>query len=76
MRQDCENCREFEECNKQGICAQCVLEGYDDETTEEEEKKKLKKVKRRIPIPPPGKRHRTKKDYKRVKRVKHDDSNI
>ncbi len=32
-------------------------------------KKKLKKPKLRIPIPPPGRRHKTKKDYKRLKRI-------
>lgn len=36
-------------------------------------KKKLKKVKPRIPVAPPGKRHRSKRDYKRVKRVNYDD---
>jgi hypothetical protein len=36
-------------------------------------KKKLKKVKRRIPVAPPGRRHKTKKDYKRVKRIDYRD---
>lgn len=33
--------------------------------------KKLKKtkVKPRIPVAPPGRRHKSKKDYKRVKRI-------
>lgn len=33
--------------------------------------KKLKKtkIKRRIPVAPPGIRHKTKKDYKRVKKI-------
>ena len=35
-------------------------------------KKKLNKPKPRIPVAPPGRRHKTKKDYKRVKRVDHD----
>jgi hypothetical protein len=42
------------------------------------EKKKLKKLKKkkikvRIPIAPPGRRHKTKKDYKRIKKVNHND---
>ncbi len=36
-------------------------------------KKKIKKPKPRVPVAPPSKRHRTKKDYKRVKKVNHDD---
>ena len=40
---------------------------------EREKKKRLKKVKRRIPIAPPGKRHKSKRDYKRVKKVSHVD---
>jgi hypothetical protein len=31
-------------------------------------KKKLKKVKPRIPVAPPGSRHKSKKDYKRNKK--------
>jgi hypothetical protein len=38
MRQDCEVCGEFVQC-KDGICSDCRLEGYEDETTEEVEKK-------------------------------------
>lgn len=37
-------------------------------------KKKLKKPKLRIPVAPPGKRHKTKKDYKRLKRVNYRDA--
>jgi hypothetical protein len=36
-------------------------------------RRKKKKFKVRIAIAPPAKRHKTKKDYKRVKRVKSDD---
>lgn len=34
MRQDCDVCGDYAECHK-GVCAQCRLEGYEDETTEE-----------------------------------------
>lgn len=39
--------------------------------TERKRLKKLKKmrIKPRIPVAPPGRRHRSKKDYKRDKRV-------
>jgi hypothetical protein len=37
-------------------------------------KKKLKKFKPRIPVAPPSRRHKTKKDYKRVKKVSYDDN--
>lgn len=37
-------------------------------------KKKFKKPKMRIPVAPPSKRHKTKKDYKRVKKVKYEES--
>ena len=37
MRRDCETCGEFVECNKDGICASCVLEDDSNETTEEGE---------------------------------------
>lgn len=30
---------------------------------------KVKRPKQRIPVAPPGRRHKTKKDYKRVKKV-------
>lgn len=36
--------------------------------------KKLKKPKLRVPIAPPGKRHKTKKDYKRRKRVESNET--
>ena len=38
-------------------------------------KKKSKKPKLRIPVAPPSKRHRSKKDYKRIKKIRHDDKN-
>jgi hypothetical protein len=38
MRQDCESCGDFVECDEDGICADCRLEGHGDETTEETEK--------------------------------------
>ncbi len=38
MRKDCESCGEFEECDNKGVCRNCRLEGYEDETTEETEK--------------------------------------
>lgn len=38
----------------------------------EDEMAKKKLPKPRIPIPPPGKRHSTKKDYRRVKKIKED----
>lgn len=41
--------------------------------SEKKRLKKLKKPKLRIPIPPPGKRHKTKKDYKRQKKVTKDE---
>jgi len=43
--------------------------------TERKKLKKLKKtkIKPRIPIPPPGRRHKTKKDYRRVNKVDHRD---
>jgi len=44
MRQDCESCGDFVECNKQGICAECVLEGYTDETAETPEEEKDKEA--------------------------------
>ena len=34
--------------------------------------RKLKKPKPRIPVAPPGRRHKTKRDYKRVKKVDYD----
>jgi hypothetical protein len=37
-------------------------------------KKKLKKFKKRIKVAPPGKRHKSKKDYKREKKVDYSDS--
>jgi len=37
MRQDCEICGEYAECNKKGICAECLLEGHEDETSKEGE---------------------------------------
>ena len=36
--------------------------------------KKKKKVKRRVPVPPPNKRHKTVKDYKRKKKVETNES--
>ena len=36
-------------------------------------KKSLKRIPLRIPIAKPGKRHRSKKDYKRTKRVDYDE---
>jgi hypothetical protein len=41
---------------------------------EREKKRRLKKPKLRIPVAPPSKRHRSKKDYKRIKKVDHDNN--
>jgi hypothetical protein len=35
-------------------------------------RKKARKLDARLPIPPPGKRHKSKKDYKRTKKVDYD----
>jgi hypothetical protein len=40
MRQECELCGEYVEC-KDGVCGECRLEGYEDETSEETEKKEV-----------------------------------
>jgi len=40
---------------------------------EREKQKRLKKIKPRVPVAPPGKRHKSKRDYKRTKRVDVDD---
>ena len=42
MRQDCEVCGEFVECNSKGICTECLLEGHGDETSEEIEEEEGK----------------------------------
>jgi hypothetical protein len=33
---------------------------------------KVKRPKRRVPIAPPSKRHKSKRDYRRVKKVSYD----
>jgi hypothetical protein len=40
---------------------------------EREKRKRLKKPKPRVPVAPPGKRHKSKRDYKRDKRIDYDD---
>ena len=37
LRQDCDVCGEYAECEN-GICAECLLEEQDDETAKEDEK--------------------------------------
>jgi hypothetical protein len=39
MRRECDECGEFAECDKNGICPSCILEGHNDEPAEETEKK-------------------------------------
>ena len=41
MRQDCESCGDFVECDKSGVCADCRLEGHGNETSEETEKEEV-----------------------------------